>query len=316
MGRPRQQRMRSDVQAAEEEPGAPAADAGAAAAAAKEERKKDKAAITQGLALGRVIWREHDLCGDLWFFIKNNDAILGMLFCHEMHPYTRPKRIIVKICGMAANFGMACLFLDLNTCKKVEGEITVLDTVECEQHQSDAVQFASISCAVLVSALLFLMYWLYTCRCARKGGPLHYGKKTESFWVCCTKPITGSLNLVCLIILIAGLIAHGESSVSFADSYVPQVWVTSEIYSIVMGFCLQVAIFFSLYCGCECCPGLTCLFQECWGSGQAGGARPSFAYPYGDEYPKDMEAFWRGDRSCGTYGYQSDAPPAAAPSSA
>lgn len=300
MGRPQQQEMQS---------GGEAGTTTAAADQAKLEKAelaKDREAITQGLALGRVIWRDGDICRDLGFFIKNNDAVLGIFFCHEMHPYSRCKRMVVKICGMAANLGMACLFLDLESCQKTD---TVgVDTVECEKHQSDAVWFASISCALTVSCLLFAIYWFYTCRCARKGGPLHFGKTSESFWVCCTKPITGSISLLCWVIFVAGMIAHAESSVKFKDSYIPQVWLMAEAYSVLMGLFLQVFIFFSLYCGCECCPCLECLFRECWGSGQGGGARPSFAYPHGDEYPKDMEAFWRGDRSCGTYGYQSAEP--------
>lgn len=272
----------------------------------KEERKKDIEAIVQGLALGRVIWRDHDMCGDLWFFLKNNDPVLSIFFCHKMHPYTRCKRLVVKISGMVANFGMACLFLDLETCQKKGDTTLVVDKVECQEHQDDIVQFTSITVAVIVACLLFAAYWFYTCRCARPGGPLHFGKVSESFWVCCTKPITVSIVLLCWCLLIAGLIAHGESSVDFKDSYIPRVWVMSEVYSFFMGFGMQVSIFFSLYCACECCPCLECLFRECWGSGQASGARPSFAYPYGDEYPKDMDAFWRGDRSCGTYGYQSE----------
>jgi hypothetical protein len=256
----------------------------------------------QGLALGRVIWTEQ-FCQDLWFFIKNNDAVLAIFFCHELHPYSRWKRFVVKLSGSLANFGMACMFLDYRSCSAPSGDQSSW-LLECDKGEGQVLQAVSLTCAICVSVLLFLMYWFYTCRCARPGGPLHFGKATENCLVCCTKPIVCSFMAICLCIFGTGVLIHQESDLKLKESHIPRVWATSEFYAFFMGIGTQFLIFLSLYCGCPCC---NTLFRECWGSGQGGGARPAFCYPHGGEYPKDQDMMWGGDRSCGTYGHQGSA---------
>jgi len=297
IGRPRQEQMGPGSPEVEEQRRAQEE-----ARRKRAEEQKNREAIIQGLALGRVIWRG-EMCGDLGFYAKNNDAVLGIFFCHELHPFSRWKRAVVKASGMAANFGMACMFMDYSSCQKEEGGFFA----ECNKEGDEFVQAASVGCALAVSVMLFMMYWFYTCRCARPGGPLHFGKTSGSCVVCLTKPIVFAFAVVCWGIFLVGFSVHKRSGLDIGDSLIPRVWLTAEVYSFVMGLCVQVVMFYSLWCGCGCCPCCSMICRECWGSGQGtSGARPSFCYPHGDAYPNDEEMMWGGDRSCGTYGYQDD----------
>jgi hypothetical protein len=264
----------------------------------KEEHRKNEEAIIQGLALGRVIWHD-SFCPDFWFYMKNNHTILAIFCCHKMHPYTRWKRAVVWLCGTFGNFGFSCIWYNYSACQCDAGQ-----SCSCEMEGGDLVQVASRASALCMSIMLFLMYWFYTCRMARKGGPLYCGAASEKCIVGLTKPIICYVSLVCFIIFGIGYMVQGQHQGGYA--IICKIWAMSEFYQFFIGFVFQGCFFLSLYMGCPCCNGLCTL---CWGSGQGGGERPSFCYPHktpdGQYYPigdEGLTMLWGGDRCSSTYG--------------
>jgi len=241
----------------------------------KSEAKKDHEAIIQGLAQGRVVW-SGNFCIDCWFHLKQTHIFLGIFACHKMHPYSRCERLFVWLSCAAAAFGLSIFFL------RSDG------TIEKRSSLLDA-GFV-VSCWLTV--IHFVLYQATMAKCCHEGGGCHFGGVGRVAGECAGKFILASWVIFAAFCLLGAFMTSKKRRIPVDRAL--GAWVVSQIYSAVQGIFVSVAMFLYYRYGLGCCNPCSSFT----GSGQSLDRpnHPSFCYPHGIEYPKDVKLMWDGDR--------------------
>jgi len=227
----------------------------------------DTEAMVQGLLHGRVYWYG-DLRSDLWFWIKQTHAVLGIFLCHKMHPYSHRERFAEWLCCGCASFAVG-LLLVRSTGEKRSGASVV-----------------SVINGCILAVLHMLMKILATCGCMQDGSPLH-SERCQRYCEKC-----GCLIMTCICFNVFFLLSLCIYFALWADvpiDHVFQVWAQSQVVAFASSIATCIARFmFKWY-------GLRVLFP---GQGGPDGARPKNAYPFGHALPADPQVLPGGDRCC------------------
>lgn len=249
-------------------------------AAAKLEAKKNHEAIIQGLLQGRLEWAGH-VSTDFWFYLKQNDVVLGILLCHRMNPYGRLKRFFVWVAYLIATFGMSLLFLRADG-QRIGGR---------DGFDHAASKVASIWSSLTISVVQIIVVEVLTCRCCQPGAAFAF--------LLCRKVGEGvgwCVYLYCLFlgscVLAGGIVVAVYRGVP--ASVAVDTWLYTQLYSFSIGIATAFAMFILGYYGFPF-GYFTCLFVA-----EAGptGTKSSSCYPHGPQYPTDKGLLWSGD-PCG-----------------
>ena len=135
----------------------------------QDDQWKKREAIVQGLLRGRVVWA-NNCCWDLLFHLKRRSILLGMLFCHELHPFMRGKRLFVFGCNCCAGFGLATLCCDELFTAFVDSKFSEKAFRDVIGEKPDGIEVlaASVVVAVLTVLLNCVAGKMMTCSCLSK----------------------------------------------------------------------------------------------------------------------------------------------------
>lgn len=228
-------------------------------------------AMYQGLLHKRVYWYG-DFYSDLCFWTKQNHVILGMFFCHRLHPYSRRERLSVWLCCGCASFAVGLLLL------RSTGE------------KRDGASIVSVINGSILAVLHMSLKMLATCPCVQEGSGAHY---VSCQWYC---EECGCILMACIwchIWVLLAVCIMFALWVGVPIDHAFQVWAQSQAVAFAFGVVICTLTFCLKWYGLR--GPLARVFP---GQGGPEGARPKSAYPLGESMPSDPEIFPGGDR-CG-----------------
>jgi len=228
----------------------------------------DVTAMIQGLLHGRVYWYG-DFRFDMWFWIKQHHAILGIFLCHKMNPYSRCERFAVWLCCGCASFALGLLLLR-STGEKRTGASVV-----------------SVLNGGILAVLHMIMVMLATCPCVQAGSKLH----ADRYRSCCEKCGCFIMAYVwCKIALLLGVCVYFALWADVPIDHAFQVWAQSQLVAFASGIVSCAATFILKWYGLK-----GAFARLLPGQGGSDGARPKAAYPFGHTLPTDPQLLSGGD---------------------
>lgn len=227
-------------------------------------------AMTQGLLHKRVYWYG-DFQSDLWFFIKQNHVILGILLCHQLHPYSRRERLAVWLCCGCASFALGLLLL------RSTGE------------KRDGASIVSLFNGCILTVLHMSLKMLATCPCVQDGSFAHFD---SCQWYCEECGCVLMACIWCHVWIMLGVCIAFAFWVGVPMDHAFQVWAQSQLVAFAFGIVICTVIFCLKWYGLKK-GALARLFP---GQGGPEGVRPKCAFPFGPALPSDPHIFPGGDR--------------------
>lgn len=210
-----------------------------------------------------------------------------------MHPYNRLGRLVVFVALAIAGYGLSILTLDEEGVKQ----------------ESTMAQMATYNVTIMLVVVHYVARHAAMCKCFVEGDVAYNTLGPGAKF--CGKAV-GQVILfyvVCFagVCLAAGYFNGAVRGVNMDKARDTFLW--SQLYSAILGVFSSFCLFCFYWYGCCCCD--CCSY--CCGNGQGAhhlGRTPcriAAIYPYGTEYPTDLEMMWEGDR-CGGYNEGTDGP--------
>lgn len=229
------------------------------------ENMKNEEAIVQGLLNGRKFWSGY-MVNDYWFYLKNNDQILGMFCAHRFHPFKRIERVCVWLAYVLSAFGITLLLV------KKDGQ-------QSTEFEPLAIGFIA---STFLSFLRFIETEAATCTCFQDGSMFSCFEESAEK---CGRFVLVTSTTLNVLIFAAGMVRAAMVQ------HLPWLIVLRAFWiSQLISFCLAQVTnvltfligYYGLPCGCGCC----CHAES--SKGRHTGSR----YPHGIAYPKDEVMMW------------------------